>query len=101
MTGKHTPGPWEPAGSLVRTKVDDHGGEGLFVADCYKSNGRTQWNTDGSADANAALCAAAPVMKGILWTLTEAIVTKNVQLLMETIPKTQKLLLSLPKGEDE
>ena len=58
----HTPGPWEAAGSYVRTKRTASGG-GFFVADCWRSwdPANVEFAFDGSeADANARLIAAAP-----------------------------------------
>ena len=60
----HTPGPWEAAGSCVRTKCTVDGG-GFFVADCWRSwdPANVEFAFDGNeADANARLIASAPDM---------------------------------------
>lgn len=60
---KATPGPWEPCGSVVRTKRTDKGG-GFFVADCYRSvqEPREYSGDGGEAHANAGLTAGAPIL---------------------------------------
>jgi hypothetical protein len=84
---EHTPGPWESLDDIVR--VNDFGSEFHHIEVCRLPDylpGRK---------ANARLIAASPEMEKILWDITEALITKNVALLMETTPKAERLLLSL------
>ena len=66
MKFKHTPGPWEPAGSTIRTTRSSFGG-GYFVVDCSRSWAGNEFSNDeGEAEANALLIAAAPEMLEML-----------------------------------
>lgn len=64
---KHTPGPWEAIGNLVRSPMAKENGSGVMLAECAD-----RWflkvNSD-EAKANARLMAAAPELLEALQTI--------------------------------
>ena len=58
MSAKHTPGPWEAIGNLVRSPMDKESGSGVQLAEC--ADRYYQKVNSDEAKANARLIAAAP-----------------------------------------
>jgi hypothetical protein len=60
---KHTPGPWEDVGTVVRTLLTPNGG-GFIIADCPAGNADRR--------ANSRLIAAAPQLLAVCRELLES-----------------------------